>query len=159
MSRASFDIGVTVALTKIAALDQEVHEAVVAVMPKQASLGDELEKTLPGDGALEETVATLEDNFKIQLPSDVVFRLFAQGTVADLEQAIVDQLMMGKTAGHQYYMKNKARIQQKNRLYRISNLQKIRRHSRRYRRMVQRRVVRPRRRVGTPGAGYKFVVR
>jgi len=159
MSRASFDVGVVTALTKIAALDQEVHEAVVAVMPKQASPGDELEKTLPGNGDLEEVVATLEEHFKIQLPSDVVFHLFAQGTIADLEKAIVDQLMMSKTADHMYYMKHKAKIQQKNRLYRISNLQKIRRSSRRYRRMVQRRIIRPRRRVGTPGGGYKFVVR
>lgn len=159
MSRGSFDVGAIVAMTKIAALDQAVHEAVVAVMPKQASPGDELEKVLPGDGDLEEVVATLEDNFKIQLPSDVVFHLFAQGTVADLEKAIVDQLLMSKTADHQYYMKNKAHIQQKSRMYRITNLQKIRRQSRRYRRMVKRRVIRPKKRVGTPGGGYKLIVR
>jgi len=155
-----FEVG-----AKYAALDTTVHEVVSSVLrahlPRGVEPGDdkELERLVPEDGELEAVVKTLEDNFGVELDGDVIFSLFAEGTVGDLKKAIVDKLSMKKTADHRYYMQHRAQIQQRNRQYRMRNLHQIRRHARIYRRKVKRRQVRPRRRVGSRGGGYTFIPR
>ena len=157
-----FEVGVMAALKKVASMDQTVHEVIKPMLPAKASPTDDLETLLPEDGELETVVAEVEDNFGIILPSNVVFRLFAKGTVVDLEKAVVDQLVMKKTAAtssHAYYMQHRSQMQQKSRQYRMRNLHQIRRKSRIYRKKVKRRQIRPRRRVGTRGGGYTFIAR
>ena len=154
-----FVIGVVSEFEKLAAMDQRVHDMIATRLPKKASLTDELEDLLPEDGELETLISDIEEEFDIHLPSDVVFRLFADGTVADLEKAVVRLLVMNKTANHAYYMQRRAQMQQRSRQYRMRNLHQIRRKSRIYRKKVARRQVRPRRRVGTAGGGYSFLPR
>jgi hypothetical protein len=150
---------------KFAAMDSMVNKIVDTVikshLPKgiDPSPGDELEDLLPDDGDLEALIMTVEENFDVHLPTDTVFRLFAHGTVADLKKAIVDKLVMSKTADHRYYLQNRTQILQRNRQYRARNLHQIRRKARIYRKKVKRRQIRPRRRVGTRGGGYMFLAR
>ena len=150
---------------KFAAMDSIVDTIVDttlrAHLPRgvDPSPGDELEDLLPEDGDLEAVVMTVEENFDVHLPTDVVFKLFSQGTVADLKKAIVGKLVMKKTADHRYYLQHRTQIMQRNRQYRARNLHRIRRRSRIYRLKVKRRQVRPRRRVGTRGGGYMFLPR
>lgn len=167
----AFDTGVEEALRKLAALDTTVHEVVTTIikanLPKghAPSLDDELETLLPEDGELESVVSTVEDNFDITLDSDLIFALFAGGTVQDLEEAVIDALKEktpSKTAAsdsHAYYMRNRARRKQQARQYRMRNLHKIRRRSRIYRRQVARGARRPRRRMGSAAGGFTFVPR
>lgn len=145
---------------KLGAMDAIVHGIVSKVLrAKGAEPGpeDELEDLLPEDGDLEAVVATLEENFGVHLPEETTFALFAQGRVKHLEKAILQQLVLEKTADHRYYMQHRAQIQQKNRQYRMRNLHMIRRRARIYRRKVKRHQVRPRRRVGTRAGGYTFI--
>lgn len=165
-----FELGVMDAMRKIASLDQTVHEVVSTALKAHLSEGkapgpdDELEDLLPEDGDLEAVITTIEENFDITLPTDTVFALFAEGTVKNLEKAVIKQLVKKsgeKTASysHQYYMRNRAQERQRSRQYRMRNLHQIRRKSRIYRAQVKRRQRRPRQRVGAPGAGYRFIAR
>lgn len=165
-----FGVGAVDAIFKIASLDQTVHEVVSttirAHLPKGKDVGqdDELETLLPEDGDLEAVVQTVEENFGVTLPTDTVFALFAEGTVKNLEKAVIKQLVAKsgeKTAAysHQAYMQNRARHQQRARQYRMRNLHQIRRKSRIYRAQVKRGSRRQRRRVGSAGGGYSFVMR
>lgn len=171
MPGTAFGLGAADRLMKLASLDATVHNvvstAIRAHLPagQDPGLDEELEELLPDDGDLEATVATLEENFDVTLPSDTVFDLFSGGTVSDLEGALVSQLTAktpSKTAAfdsHAYYMRHRARRQQQSRQYRMRNLHQIRRKSKIYRAKVKRRQVRPRRRVGSSGGGYTFIPR
>lgn len=161
-----FEVGLRTTLAKVASLDGTVHEVVDTVLKahlpagKEPGPGDELEDLLPEDGDLEAVVFTLEENFDVVLPTDDVFALFAEGTVADLEQALVKRLAT-KTASysHSYYMRNRARERQRSRQYRMRNLHQVRRKSRIYRAQVSRGARRPRQRVGSAGGGYMYIQR
>lgn len=151
---------------KLAAMDSIVGKVVDTTIRSQLpkgvdpSPGDELEDLLPEDGDLEAVIMTVEENFDVKLPSDTVFKLFSEGTVADLKKAIVDQIVeMKKVADHRYYLQHRTQIQQRQRQYRARNLHRIRRRARIYRLRVKRRQIRPRKRMGSRGGGYIFVPR
>lgn len=168
MTSAAFDAGAHAALlTKVASLDGTVHDVVTSALKTRMPEGqepapsDELDTLLPDDGALEALVGGLEDNFDVSLGDDVVFDLFADGTVADLESAIVDGLVE-KTAAfdsHAYYMRNRQRRRQQARAYRQRNMHQLRRKAKIYRKQVARGARRQRRRIGTAGGGYSFIPR
>jgi len=158
--------GIKAALWKHASLDNTVHMVVSNVisahLPKgrEPSPGDELEDLLPDDGQLESVIQVLEENFSTKIPDKTIFALMAEGTVAHLEKAFVKNIIeLNKVANHSYYMQNRAQILQRNRQYRMKNLAQIRRRARIYRAKVSRRQIRPRKRIGTRGGGYRFVAR
>lgn len=157
MPRPSFIAGARQALVKVASLDAEVNDAVRALAPG-ASADDELEDVFDGEDELEAALMGIEDEFGIKLPN--VLTLMATGTIGDLKAAVADKLTFRKHASdHAYYMSHKARILQQSRQYRMRNMQALRRKSRRYRKMIKRKQIRPRRRVGTQGGGYKLIPR
>jgi len=159
-----FALGIEMAMRKHASMDQVVSDVVDASIAGyhdgDLSEDDDLEDLLPGKGQLESVVATVEDNFDVILPADVVFGLFAEGTVGDLKMAVVRALIMQKTAAdHAYYMRNRTKIKQRQRQYRMRNLHRLRRKAKIYRRRVARRQIRPRRRMGSAAGGYTFIQR
>lgn len=167
----SFELGVRDALAKVASLDGTVHDVVSTALKAHLEPGvapgpdDDLDTLLPGDGHLEAVIQTVEENFDVHLPTDTVFNIFAHGSVSDLEKAVVKQLVVkgpekvAAADSHAYYMRNRARIQQKQRAYRLRNLHQIRRRAKIYRRKVKRKAIRPRKRIGARGAGYTFIPR
>jgi len=163
-----FELGVRDALEKFASMDDTVHRVVDAALKAHLSEGkspgqdDELETLLPDDGVLEAVITVVEENFGIHLPTNTVFALFAEGTVKNLEKAVIKQLVSksgDKTAAYDHgaYMRNRAQHQQRSRQYRMRNLHQIRRKSRIYRKQVDRGARRKRKRMGTAAGGYSFI--
>jgi len=150
---------------KYAALDTTVHEIVSGVFRSHLPAGEEpapddvLEELLPEDGVLEQAVNTIEENFGVQLSPEKTFELFVEGTVADLEKAVVGELMEKTAKDRKYYMQHRTKILQKQRQYRMKNLHKIRRRAKIYRAKVKRRQVRPKKRIGSRSGGYILIHR
>lgn len=167
MTSTAFTAGAHATLTKTAALDGTVHELVSTALGTRLPEGqapaqsDELDELLPDEGSLETLVAGLEDNLDVSLDDGVVFDLFADGTVGDLESALVSGLVEKTAASdsHAYYMRNRNKRRQQARAYRMRNMHKLRRRAKIYRRQVSRGARRKRQRVGTAAGGYSFVAR
>jgi hypothetical protein len=102
----------------------------------------------------------VEESFDVDFTDAEAFDLFAFGTVGDLIEAVTKHLM-SKTAGYDraYYIQNRERLKTKSRTYRMRNLHSVRRKAKAYRRKVKRRMIRPRKRVGSAGSGYHFIAR
>ena len=160
-----FVVGVESGLTKVA-IKGDVEELVSGLIKKhlpeghEAAPDDDLETVLAEDGQMEAIISTLEDALDVELSSDTIFALFAEGTVKDLVDALSSEVMK-KTADYnrKYYIKNRQQIRQRNMQYRARNIQQIRRKSRIYRKKVKRRAIRPRKRIGSKGGGYTFIAR
>lgn len=155
------DLGVRDALTKVAVV-ADVEELVYGALAQYGARDpqDELEDLLPGRGALEAVVADLETMLGVHLADETLFTLFVDGTVDDLVRALTSALLT-KTAAYdrQAYIQKRQFHINRSRMYRLQNMTVIRRKARAYRRKVKRRIIRPRKRMGTAAGGYTFVPR
>jgi hypothetical protein len=160
-----FDNGVCDGMVKVAVradVGEVVYDAIAGQLRPglSPSPGDDLDTLMPEDGQLEKLLLFLEDRFDVVLGDSVMYRLFCHGTVDDLVDAIVAALP-GKTAvySHQRYMLKREHHKQRSRTYRMKNAVQLRRRARVYRHKVARRVIRPRKRIGSASGGYQFVMR
>jgi len=158
------DTGVRDALTKVA-VTADIEELVYGVLRQYGARGpdDELDDLVPAKGALEAVIADMEAMLDVNLSDKVLFDLFVDGTVNDLVRAL-SSAVLTKTAAvsnydRQAYMRNRHKHIMRSRMYRMRNMVVIRRKARAYRRKVKRRIIRPRKRMGTAAGGYTFVTR
>jgi hypothetical protein len=165
MRNESFASGVSDGMVKVAVradVSEVVYEAITGQLRPglSPSPGDDLDMLMPEDGQLEKLLLFLEDRFDVSFGDKVMTRLFADGTVDDLVSAIVTALPEKNAAySHQHYMLRREHHKQRSRGYRMANAVQLRRKAKAYRRKVARGTVRPRRRVGSAGSGYKFMMR
>jgi hypothetical protein len=141
-------------------------------------------RALIGDGAREDMnldrlgerevqfVSDCEDVFGVKLSDSQLSNLFSHGTFDALAAALTSCILHCKTAGtasksdaqarqrrHQMYMMQRSQHLTRSKIYRMQHMQQIRRKSRAYRVKVKRKIVRPKKRVGTASGGYSFVQR
>lgn len=141
------------------AVRADVYEFVTEALG-DVSGHDDLETLMPGDRELERALLFVEDRFGIRLGDDVMYRLFCHGTVDDLVDAVIAALPSKTGAySHRSYMLNREHHKARSRSYRLAHAVQLRRRAKIYRRKVARGTVRPRRRVGSAGAGYQFLMR
>lgn len=155
-----FDAALVAGMVKVA-VRADVGEVVYGALgDSDVSDHDDLDTLVPEDGELEKLILFLEDRFDVRLGDKVMYRLFADGTVGELIDALVAALP-GKTAAysHHRYMLKREQHKARARSYRMTNAVALRRRAKVYRRKVARGLVRPRRRVGSAGSGYQFLVR
>lgn len=160
-----FALGTAAGMVKVAVradVGEIVYEAIGAFQRPglTASPGDDLDMLMPKDGQLEELLLFLEDKFDVALGDKVMYRLFADGTVDDLVDAVVAALPAKSAAySHQRYMIKREHHKQRSRAYRMKNAVQLRRRARVYRSKVSRRLIRPRKRTGSAAGGYQFMMR
>lgn len=125
-----------------------------------------LDDALPDGKTLEAVVTSCEHDCGVVLTDAELARLFAGGTARDLARMLSSHALK-KTAEfadpqarqrrHQQYLMRRPQLLAKSKAYRMAHMNQIRRRSRAYRRKVKRKIVRPKKRVGTAAGGYSFI--
>lgn len=148
----------------LSVLDSVIRDAQEISGNASVSEEDLLDKALGGHGEAEHLVLSQEQNFNVKLSDAELTALFVGGTIGDLARLISSKLLeREKTASdvksqkHKWYMRNAPTLRAESKVYRMAHLMEIRRKARKYRMKVKRRLVRPRKRVGTAMSGFSFV--
>lgn len=123
------------------------------------------------DSEMIRVIADMEDRAGADIPDDVISKIMDSGTGFDMVRALrryqkttasktaaVDQAQ-AKQRRHQAYIQNKPMIMARSKAYRMAHLHQLRRKSKSYRRKVKRKIVRPKKRIGTASSGYTLIPR
>jgi len=150
-------------------LDSVLRDAQEISGNASISPDDHLDSVLPNPGEVEHLILSQEQNYGVTLADGDAVYMFSHGTIADLaseiSRRIRDKEKTEKTASdqrstrHRWYMRNAPQLRAEARVYRMAHLMELRRKSRKYRSKVKRRLIRPRKRVGTASSGFSFVPR
>jgi len=162
----AFDLGFQ---TKLAAIDGVYDHVVDSLRAASGdpSVGDNtvLEEALPEEGHLEAYLTEIEGDLKTSLSDGQLKAIFdGRWRVRDLVRALSSQVKVAasdheRRMAHQRYMANRGMIQSRAKAYRMTHMNQLRRKSRVYRKKVKRKIIRPKKRIGSSAGGYSFIVR